>query len=118
MPASDAKKLRKENEQLRQQVIQNDFAASELAQLKQLLDFTEGPSFPNDYDALTASVLVRPSSAFAQSVVVSAGSCDGVEKDAPVVTAQGLVGLVTRTPVTPRASRSSPTSRAPSRRST
>jgi rod shape-determining protein MreC len=94
---SDAKKLRQDNEQLRQQVIQNDFAAGELAQLKQLLDFREGPSFPNDYNALTASVLVRPSSAFAQSVVVSAGSCDGVEKDAPVVTGQGLVGLVTRT---------------------
>jgi rod shape-determining protein MreC len=94
---SDAKKLRKENEQLRQQLIQNDFAANELAQVKQLLAFKEGPSFPADYDGLTASVIVRPSSAFAQSVIVSAGSCDGVEKDAPVVTAQGLVGLVTRT---------------------
>ena len=94
---SDANKLRKENEQLRQQLIQNEFAANELQQLKQLLAFKEGPSFPNDYNALTASVVNRPSSAFAQSVVVSAGSCDGVEKDAPVVTAQGLVGLVTRT---------------------
>lgn len=94
---SDAKKLRKENEQIRQQLIQNEFAANELQQLKELLAFKEGPSFPKDYNALTASVVNRPSSAFAQSVVVSAGSCDGVEKDAPVVTAQGLVGLVTRT---------------------
>lgn len=94
---SDAKKLSRENEQLLQQLIQNEFAANEAAQLKQLLAFKEGPSFPNDYDGLTASVIVRPSSAFAQSVVVSVGSCDGVEKDAPVVTAQGLVGLITRT---------------------
>jgi rod shape-determining protein MreC len=93
----DANKLRKENEQLRQQLIQNEFAATELEQLKQLLAFKEGPSFPEDYDGLAASVIVRPSSAFAQSVIVSRGSCDGVEKDAPVVTAQGLIGLVTRT---------------------
>jgi len=93
---SDARKLGKENEQLRQRVIQSDVAANELAQLKQLLAFKEGPSFPKDYNGLAASVIVRPSNAFAQSVVVSVGSCDGVEKDAPVVTAQGLVGLVTR----------------------
>jgi len=94
---SDAKRLRADNVELRQQVIQNDSAANELRQLKQLLAYKEGPSFPRDYDGLAASVTVRPSSAFAQSVVVSVGSCDGVEKDAPVVTAEGLVGLVTRT---------------------
>jgi rod shape-determining protein MreC len=94
---SDAKKARAENEQLRQQVIQNDAATNQLAQLKRLLDFKEGPSFPKDYIGLSAAVIVRPSSAFAQSVVVSVGSCDGVEKDAPVVTGDGLVGLVTRT---------------------
>jgi len=94
---SDAKELRADNLELRQQLIQNDAAVNELRQLKQLLAFKEGPSFPRDYDGLAASVIVRPSSAFAQSVVVSVGSCDGVEKDAPVVTAEGLVGLVTRT---------------------
>jgi rod shape-determining protein MreC len=94
---SDANKLRKENEQLRQALIQNDAAVNELAQVKQLLRYREGPSFPKDYDGLAASVIGRPSSAFAQSVVVSVGSCDGVEKDAPVVNARGLIGLVTRT---------------------
>ena len=94
---SDASRLRKENDQLRQQLSQNDAAVNELRQVKQLLAFKEGPSFPKDYDGVSASVIGRPSSAFAQSVVVSVGSCDGVEKEAPVVTAQGLVGLVTRT---------------------
>ncbi len=93
---SDAKKLRRENEQLRQQAIQNDFAVNEARQLKALLDFREGPSFPKDYDGLAASVIVRPSDAFGQAVVVSVGAADGVERNAPVVTAQGLVGLVTR----------------------
>jgi rod shape-determining protein MreC len=94
---SDAKQLRSENVDLRQRLIQNDAAANELRQLKKLLAYKEGPSFPKDYDGLAASVTVRPPSAFAQSVVVSVGSCDGVEKDAPVVTSEGLVGLVTRT---------------------
>ncbi len=94
---SDARKLRAENEQLLQSVIQKEAAANELAQVKQLLKFKEGPSFPSDFNGLAAAVIGRPSSAFAQSVVVSVGSCDGVEKDAPVVTGKGLVGLVTRT---------------------
>lgn len=94
---SDAKKLRAENLDLQQQVIQYDAATNELAQLKKLFDYKEGPSFPKDYDGLAASVITRPPAAFAQSIVVAVGSCDGVEKDAPVVTAEGLVGLVTRT---------------------
>ncbi len=94
---SDASRLRKENDAYRQQLIQLAAAANELKQVKALLKFKEGPSFPNDYNGLAAQVIGRPSSAFAQSVVVSVGSCDGVEKEAPVVTAQGLVGLVTRT---------------------
>ena len=100
---SDAKKLRAENEQLRQLVLQNEFAANEVKQLKALLAFREGPTFPNDYDPIAASVISRPAGAFAQAVVVSAGSADGVELNAPVVTGAGLIGLVTR--VTSHASR-------------
>jgi rod shape-determining protein MreC len=94
---ADASRLRKENDAYRQQLIQNAATANELEQVKALLKYKEGPSFPKDYNGLSAQVIGRPSSAFAQSVVVSVGSCDGVEKEAPVVTAQGLVGLVTRT---------------------
>ncbi len=94
---ADASRLRKENDAYRQELLQNAAAANENKQLKALLQFKEGPSFPTDYNGLAAQVIGRPSSAFVQSVVVSVGSCDGVEKQAPVVTAQGLVGLVTRT---------------------
>jgi rod shape-determining protein MreC len=93
---SEAKRLRAENERLRQQLIQNESSASELADLKALLRFKEGKGFPGDYDGLGASVIARPPGAFAQAIVISRGSSDGVEKDAPVVTAQGLIGLVTR----------------------
>jgi rod shape-determining protein MreC len=94
---SDAKKLRAENEQLRQALDRREFDATQLAQLKALLAFKEGRAFPNDYDGLGASVIARPAGAFAQAIVISRGSSDGVEKDAPVVTADGLIGLVTRT---------------------
>jgi rod shape-determining protein MreC len=40
-------------------------------------------------------VIVRPSSAFEQEIVVAAGSRDGVVVNAPVVTAAGFVGTVT-----------------------
>ena len=43
---SDAKKLREENEPLRQQVIQNQFAANENEKLKALLAFRDGPRVP------------------------------------------------------------------------
>ena len=100
---SDQKRLRAENEQLRQQLLQNQSAANEVKQLKTLLDFREGPTFPADYDPIAASVISRPAGAFAQAIVVSAGTADGVEVNAPVVTGDGLIGLVTR--VTSHASR-------------
>ena len=40
-------------------------------------------------------MIARPSGSFDQTIVVSAGSEDGVARDAPVVTADGLVGTVT-----------------------
>lgn len=92
---SEAERLRAENEQLKQEVIQNESALQQNAVLKRLLDYRDSPAFPADYDGVAAEVLVRPSSAFEQEIVVAAGSRDGVEVNAPVVTAAGFVGTVT-----------------------
>jgi len=100
---SDAEALKAENEALRQQVIQNEFAARENARLRGLLGFRDGPAFPRDYTGLAASVIGRPAGAFAQAIVVAVGVRDGVTVNAPVVTEAGLVGLVTR--ITSRTSR-------------
>lgn len=100
---SEAEELRAENEQLRQQVIQNESALQVNVGLRQLLEYVEGPRFPKDYGFVATSVTARPSSAFEQEIVVPVGSNDGVEENAPVVTADGLVGQVTR--VTPNLSR-------------
>ncbi len=93
---SDAKRLREENAVLRQQAIQNQFAANENAKLKALLSFRDGPHFPADYTGLAAAVIARPTGGYAQDVVVAVGSNDGVTQDAPVVTADGFLGRVTR----------------------
>lgn len=92
---SEAAKLRRENALLQQQVIQNESALQENVDLKRLLEYASAPSFPADYRPLAAEVLARPASAFEQEIVVSVGSADGVQQNAPVVTREGLVGQVT-----------------------
>jgi rod shape-determining protein MreC len=99
----DAERLRAENEQLRQQVIQNESALQLNVDLRRLLDYVEGDRFPQDYGFVATSVTARPSSAFEQEIVLPVGSDRGVELYAPVVTDLGLVGQVTR--VAPATSR-------------
>ena len=92
---SENEELRAENELLQQQVIQNESALQQNVLLQQLLEYRDSPSFPADFDGISAEVIARPSSAFEQEIVVSAGSSDGVERNAAVVTADGFVGTVT-----------------------
>ncbi len=93
---SENEALRAENEQLRQQGIQNESALQENVTLKALLGYRSSPAFPADYEGVAAEVITQPSGSFEQTIVVSAGSEDGVVVDAPVVTADGLVGTVMR----------------------
>jgi rod shape-determining protein MreC len=99
----DAERLRRENEELRQELARNELAANENAELRAILDYRDGPRFPDDYRGLAADVVARPSEAFSRALVIAAGRKDGVQVDDPVVTGKGLVGIVTR--VTERASR-------------
>jgi rod shape-determining protein MreC len=93
---SENEELRAENEQLQQQYIQAESALQQNVVLKRLLDYREGPTFPGDYDGVAAEVIARPASAFEQEIVVSAGTNDGVDVNAAVVTADGFVGTVTK----------------------
>ena len=92
---SENEELRAENEQLRQQVVQNESALQENVNLRALLDYRSSPAFPVEYEGVAAEVIAQPSGSFDQTIVVSAGSGDGVVPEAPVVTADGLVGTVT-----------------------
>jgi rod shape-determining protein MreC len=95
----DAQKLRAENRALLQQAIQNQFALQENRYLREQLRYIDGPRFPSDFDPVVAEVTGRPAGAFTQAIVIAAGSDEGVRLNDPVVSADGLVGLVTR--VTP-----------------
>ena len=93
---SDAARLEKENELLRQQVAERRIAQRENVTLRKLLAYRSGPRFPEGYSGLAAAVISRPAGAYAQAIVIAAGRDDGIRVDDPVVTARGLVGTVSR----------------------
>lgn len=93
---SQNERLRLQVRRLRQQAAQNAAAQQELADLTKLIRYRRSTSFPRDYDAVAATVLSQAPSRFEQQILISAGSSDGVGLDAPVVTADGLVGKVTK----------------------
>jgi rod shape-determining protein MreC len=93
---SENEKLREENRRLRQQNIQSQTAVRQNEQLRRLLRFRQGPSFPSDYNGVAARIIGRTPGQFEQQVLIAAGSNARVHLNDPVVTAAGLVGRVTR----------------------
>ena len=93
---SEAKELRLEVRELRQRAIQSEFARQENDYLRRLLDYRDGARFPDDFAPVTAEVIGRPAGAFTQAIVIAAGATSGIRVNDPVVTGDGLVGLVTR----------------------
>ena len=93
---SEAERLRRENEALRQRNARLQAAEQENERLRPLLRFQSGPRFPEDYRGVAAEVIYRPPGAYAQAIRIAAGSNDGIRMDDPVVTAQRLVGTVSR----------------------
>jgi rod shape-determining protein MreC len=87
--------LRGQVDRLSQQVIQNQTAAQQNAELKRLLHYVGSPSFPAGYDPVTTEIISRPPSEFQQQVGIAAGWTSGIRRDDPVVNADGLVGRVT-----------------------
>jgi rod shape-determining protein MreC len=88
--------LRAQVDELTQQVTQNANAAEENSDLRRQLRYVSLPSFPKGYDYVSTSVFTRAPSEFEQQIGIAAGSSKGIRKNDPVVTADGLVGLVTK----------------------
>jgi rod shape-determining protein MreC len=96
---SENERLREELDRLRQQMVLNATAVQEYEQLARLLRYQRGSRFPQDFPrekAVTASVLSNPAGEFEQKIVIAAGSSSGIRVHDAVVTAQGLVGQVTK----------------------
>jgi rod shape-determining protein MreC len=92
---SENDELKKENERLRQLAIENQTSARAAERLDEIATYVGGPRFPEDFKAIVATVVHRPSNPFTQEILISAGTDHGVVKYAPVTTSDGLVGLVT-----------------------
>lgn len=92
---SENERLQDEVEALRQMVIANQTAARENEELRQVLQYLDANRFPEDYRGIATRVIARSPSIYRQEVVVAAGADDGVSRYDPVVTEDGLVGLVT-----------------------
>jgi rod shape-determining protein MreC len=92
---SENANLREQVAALQKELIQEQTAARENDRFRDILGYVSGPSFPDDYRAVVTRVVARPPSAYNQVVLVAAGSSDGIAVNDPVVTEDGLVGLVT-----------------------
>jgi rod shape-determining protein MreC len=93
---AENKKLRRQNEDLRQRLILDESALQENVQLRAELNY-HGPTSIADFHQVHAAVLVNPQSAIDQSVEIAAGSHDGVRAGNVVVASSGgLVGTVER----------------------
>jgi len=86
--------LREEVEQLRSEVVSQREIQSENERLRELLKFTDQPSYPRDYGTVPARVIGRTDSAWNATITINRGSDDGVAMGQTVVSGQGLVGQI------------------------
>jgi rod shape-determining protein MreC len=93
---SENARLRVELDDMRQRYIAAESALQENVRLRQLLDYQDTASYPADFRQVNARVIARPPSLFEQQIVLSAGALNGISLHDPVVTADGLVGDVTK----------------------
>jgi rod shape-determining protein MreC len=94
---SDNERLRRDLSTAQQQAIQNANARDERDNLRKILKYKRGPSYPEDFpNSVTAAVLSNPASQFDQTIVIAAGKTDGIRVYDAVVTERGLVGQVTK----------------------
>jgi rod shape-determining protein MreC len=99
---NENKKLRQENQALRNQLILDESAVQQNVELQKALDY-HGPPSVADYDQVRAAVLANPLSVLDQSVTIAVGSSAGVVNGSVVVEPVGgpdgigaLVGTVTK----------------------
>jgi rod shape-determining protein MreC len=92
---SENRKLTRQVEELRREVAGLEAARRANAYLERLLKYERSPAFPQDFNAVAAQVLTSPT-VFEQTVTISAGSNRGIAVQDVVVTADGLVGQITK----------------------
>lgn len=84
--------LRAENEELKQSILDVNEVSAENARLRDMLDYKKAAS---QFDFVAATVIARDPGTWTNVIVINRGTADGLTKDMPVVTPQGLVGNIT-----------------------
>jgi len=88
---SQIEKLKEENAQLRNQLLQRESADAELEQLKSVLDLAGRAG----YKVLAARVISQgASTSFSQTITIDAGTTSGIRPNMTVISGEGLVGVV------------------------
>jgi rod shape-determining protein MreC len=92
---SENAKLRRDLRALRASANANLAGARQADELKRLLHYEGGATYPKDYRTVNTTVISYPSGAAVQLVTIAAGSSSGIRIGTPIVTADGLLGHVT-----------------------
>ena len=93
---SENARLRRQLDLYSGQVIANQNALQENADLKRQLHYVSSPDFPSGYRYVAAAITSRPPSEFQQQVGIPVGSVNGIQVNDPVVSADGLVGKISQ----------------------
>lgn len=91
---SENDRLREEADSLRSEVVTLRETADENQRLRELLDFTQQPSYPQDYRTVPARVIGRSASAWNATITINRGADAGVAMGQTVVSGKGLVGQI------------------------
>jgi rod shape-determining protein MreC len=91
-------RLKEELVEVRRQAVAGQEALQENAQLRKLTELNRGPALAESaYRPITARVIGRSPTVWNSTVTVDVGSDDGARVDDPVISGDGLVGLVAST---------------------
>jgi rod shape-determining protein MreC len=95
---SENERLKERLSDMERELIQNSGAARENRELRAMLSFKSGPTFPGGYEGIGTTVLTHRLNEFQERITVAAGRNDGVRVDDPVLDSEGhLVGYVSKT---------------------
>jgi rod shape-determining protein MreC len=101
---SENERLKQQVRELQQRAVQNMSAAQENVELRKMLEYRAGPTFPSGYRQVGAQVISFGGNEFQDDLTISAGRNDGIRQYDPVIDSSGyLVGNISRTtPVSAR----------------
>jgi rod shape-determining protein MreC len=91
---AENKRLKRENAELRRDALIAAGRAAKYPALVKQLHFEQGPSFPDGYRPINVGVISFPGGPFIHTLTIAAGSSSGIRMNSPVVSGDGLVGIV------------------------